>query len=222
LVKFGVKNNMKIARGSKSWILSTFFNGLIFLVLSLILREVELGAVLFLICICFFLLTVFFLVFFRDPDRKIGKNIVAVADGKIREITEENDKDVGKCTKISTFMNVQNVHVNRMPIDGKIIDLKHFSGFHIPAFKKESEKNERVSMLIETKIGMIKVVQIAGTLARRVVPYVKKGDTVKKGERIGIIRLGSRVDVYLPSKKITVKVGSRVKAGEDNIAEINA
>ena len=213
---------MKLAEGSKSWILFAFSSGLIFLVLSLIFRELVIGAVSFLICICFFLLTVFFLVFFRDPDRKIGKNIVAVADGKIREIVETADKEAGKCTKISTFMNIQNVHVNRMPIDGKIIDVKHFSGFHIPAFKKESEKNERVVILVETKIGMIKIVQIAGTLARRVVPYVKKGDTLKKGERIGIIRLGSRVDVYLPSKRVTVKVGNRVKAGEDNIAEINA
>jgi phosphatidylserine decarboxylase len=120
---------MKIARGSKSWILSVFLSGLIFLVLSLVFKDEEIGAVFFLICFCFFLLTVFFLVFFRDPERKIGKGVVAVADGKIREITEINDKEIGKCTMISTFMNIQNVHVNRMPLDGKIVDIKHFSGF---------------------------------------------------------------------------------------------
>ena len=79
-------------------------------------------------------------------------------------------------------------------------------------------------LTIDSNIGIVRVVQIAGTLARRIVPYVKKGDKLKKGEKIGIIRLGSRVDVYLPSKKIKracVKVGDRVKAGEDRLAEIN-
>ena len=121
-------------------------------------------------------------------------------------------------------MNVHNVHVNRMPLDGIVKDVVHHSGIHLPAFKKESEKNERVITTIDTNIGTIKVNQIAGTLARRIVPYIKKGDKLKKGERIGIIRFGSRVDVYLPSKKIKkilVKIGEVVKAGETTIAEIN-
>jgi len=110
-------------------------------------------------------------------------------------------------------------------LDGKIKDITHTSGFHLPAFKKESEKNERVIILIVTVIGTIKVVQIAGTLARRIVPYVKKEDKLKKGDRIGIIKLGSRVDVYLPIKKIRkicVNIGDTVIAGEDKLAEINA
>jgi phosphatidylserine decarboxylase len=141
----------------------------------------------------------------------------------VREIINEEDKDVGRCTKLSTFMNIHNVHVNRMPIDGVIKGINHYNGTHIPAFKKESEKNERVILLIETKVGMVKIIQIAGTLARRIVPYVKKGNAIKKGGKIGIIRLGSRVDIYLPVKmikSINVKKRDQIKAGEDTIAEI--
>jgi len=111
-----------------------------------------------------------------------------------------------------------------MPLDGTIKNTAHERGPHLPAFRKESEKNERMITTIDTAIGTVKVIQIAGTLARRIVPYVKKEDKLKKGERIGIIRFGSRVDIYLPSKKISkvcVKVGDMVKAGEDTIAEIN-
>ncbi|MCK5636932.1 MAG: phosphatidylserine decarboxylase family protein, partial [Thermoplasmatales archaeon] len=139
-------------------------------------------------------------------------------------ISKLKDKEVGDCTKISTFMNLYNVHVNRIPLDGTVKDVVHISGIHLPAFKKESEKNERVITTIDTKIGSVKVIQIAGTLARRIVPYIKKGDKLKKGERIGIVRFGSRVDVYLPTKKIkkiNVKVGEIVKAGETTLAEIN-
>ncbi len=215
---------MKLAKGSTSWILLPFIVGIAFIVLGIILTD-TLRSVFLFIAIMSFLLTGFFLLFFRDPDRTIGDGIVIPADGRIREISNVVDPDVGKCTLISTFMNVYNVHVNRMPFDGIIEEVVHHPGSHLPAFKKESEKNERVVITIKTEIGIIKIIQIAGTLARRIVPYIKKGDTLKKGEKIGIIRLGSRVDVYLPSKsikKICVKEGDIAKAGEDTIAEINA
>ena len=218
---------MKIAKGSLSWIYSSFFPGLlfVFLYVFLVFYDVELGIIFLLISVFLFLLTGFFVLFFRDPNRKISDGIVAVADGKIREIKTTVDEDVGKCFFVSTFMNVHNVHVNRMPVDGLIKNIIHRSGGHLPAFKKESERNERVITLIDSNIGCVKVVQIAGTLARRIIPYMGIGDNVKKGERIGIIRLGSRVDVYLPSKnvgKICVDVGDCIKAGEDILAEINA
>ena len=222
--KFGEKNKMKIAKGTISWILSSFFVAIIFLILYLIFYKKEIAVVFLLISLTFFLKTIVLILFFRDPERKIGNGIVACADGKIREITEIEDKDIGRCTRISTFMNLHNVHVNRICLDGVIESIEHFSGFHLPAFKKESEKNERVVIILNTKIGKIKIIQIAGTIARRIVPYIKEKDELKKGDRIGIIRLGSRVDVYLPSKKIKkifVKVGDVVKAGEDKIAEIN-
>jgi phosphatidylserine decarboxylase len=215
---------MKIAQGSKSWILSSFIPGVILLALYFAFFNYEISIVLLFIGIILILLTIFFIMFFRDPERKIGKGVVAVADGKVRDISELNEKDIGECICISTFMNVQNAHVNRAPIDGTVKDIIHISGIHLPAFKKESEKNERVIIFLDTGVGLIKIVQIAGTLARRIFPYVKRWDKLKKGDRIGIIRLGSRVDVYLPKKavkKICVKLGDRVLAGEDSIAEIN-
>jgi phosphatidylserine decarboxylase len=120
-------------------------------------------------------------------------------------------------------MNIHNVHVNRMPLHGTITSLTHQKGGHLPAFQKESERNERVIILIHTGIGVVKVVQIAGTLARRIVPYVKQGDALEKGARFGLIRLGSRVDVYLPTKKIkalSIHVHDLRKAGEDTLAEL--
>jgi len=214
---------MKIAKGCKIWIFSALIPSLIFLILYQIFYREIVGSIFLLFSFALLLLTWLFLMFFRDPDRKIGKGIVVCADGKIREISNIKDKKIGNCILISTFMNIQNVHVNRMPVDGKIIDMVHREGIHLPAFKKESEKNERVTLTIDSKLGKIKIVLIAGTLARRIVPYVKIGDKLKKGERIGIIRLGSRVDVYLPKDKIKkpcVKEGDRVKAGEDCLAEI--
>lgn len=214
---------MRIAQGSLSWILTPFLIGIFFVILSLILKEL-LGSIFLFTSFILFLLTILFLIFFRNPERDIGNGIVAPADGKIREIIQFKDDDIGECIKISTFMNLHNVHVNRMPFDGIIKDIVHIDGAHLPAFKKESERNERVIITTNTEIGMIKIMQIAGTLARRIVPYVKKGDKLKKGDKIGLIRLGSRVDIYLSTKKIkhiTVKINDRIKAGADTIAEIN-
>lgn len=214
---------MKFAQGALSWILTTLFMGLFFVILSLIFKEL-LGSIFLFISFILFLMTILFLVFFRDPNRSIGNGIVASADGKIREISKIKYGDIRDCTKISTFMNLHNVHVNRMPFDGIIKDVVHIDGTHLPAFKKESERNERVIITANTDIGLIKIIQIAGTLARRIVPYVKSGDKLKRGDKIGLIRLGSRVDIYLPTKKIkhiTVKINDRVKAGADTIAEIN-
>jgi len=214
---------MNIAKGGLSWIAVSYLATFLFIVVSYLvsgpIKYVSITISALLLIISFTLV-----IFFRDPKRKTGTGVVAVADGVVREITDEDDNDVGKCTKISTFMNIHNVHVNRMPLDGKILDVVHYDGVHLPAFKKESERNERVIFHIKTDMGRIKVIQIAGTLARRIVPYIKKGDAVKKGEKIGIIRLGSRVDIYLPTKKIqtiTVNVKDRVNAGEDTIAKIH-
>ncbi|MCX6663813.1 MAG: phosphatidylserine decarboxylase [Euryarchaeota archaeon] len=214
---------MRIANGGFSWILASF--ALTFVVIgasffSTGLLLIFLGVV----SVFFFLMSCLLIVFFRDPERIIGPGVVAVADGKIREITTIHDTEVGECIQISTFMNIHNVHVNRMPLDGTIEEITHYNGGHLPAFKKESEKNERVVLLIHTDIGRIKIVQIAGTLARRIVPYVSKGNTVKKGGKIGLIRLGSRVDLYLPTKRIkplAIQVTNKIKAGEDTIAEIH-
>jgi phosphatidylserine decarboxylase len=213
---------MRIANGGFSWILASFAFTFVVIgasVFSTGLLLIFLGVV----SVFFFLISCLLIVFFRDPERIIGPGVVAVADGKIREITTIHDTEVGECIQISTFMNIHNVHVNRMPLDGTIEEITHYKGAHLPAFKKESEKNERVVLLIHTDIGRIKIVQIAGTLARRIVPYVSKGNAVKKGGKIGLIRLGSRVDLYLPTKRIkplAIQVTNKIKAGEDTIAEI--
>ncbi len=202
---------MRIAKGCWSWIAPPLVLSSIFLILSWLSRW-------FLsLFIPFFCILIFFLIFFRDPERRIGDGIIAPADGRIREVKQDNDQ----CF-ISIFMEVNNVHVNRMPIDGRISKMTHFPGYHLRAWKKESDLNERVVISLETEIGPVMIVQIAGLIARRVYPYIKQGDILQKGERIGIIRLGSRVDVYLPAikiKEIAVKVGDPVYAGVTTIAK---
>jgi phosphatidylserine decarboxylase len=214
---------IRIAEGGMPWVLAGFAITFLVLGASFFTNDVV-SIILMVLSVLFFMLSCLLIVFFRDPDRQIGQGIVAVADGKIREIKYLQDPDMGECVRISTFLNIQNVHVNRMPYTGKIEKMTHHPGGHVPAFQKDSEGNERVVLLIRTEMGIMKVVQIAGTVARRIVPYVVEGTVVKKGEKIGLIRLGSRVDLYLPAKNIkslTIQVHGRVKAGEDTVAEIH-
>ncbi|MEF8847827.1 MAG: phosphatidylserine decarboxylase [Candidatus Thermoplasmatota archaeon] len=213
---------MKLAKGSGCWIIIPFFLSLSLFLVSLITGNILVKSILFFLSLLMIFACIVFLVFFRDPERKTGKSIVASADGTIREIDYTSNDEKEERVMISTFMNIYNVHVNRMPMDGVIKDIVHITGGYLPAFSKESSRNERVIMKMDTSIGEIKIIQIAGTLARRIVPYLEKGERVKKGERIGIIRLGSRVDVYLPKKvKVKVEKGDFVKAGSDTIAEID-
>jgi phosphatidylserine decarboxylase len=214
---------MQIAQGGLPWIITTFLCFIFFGILTIMLD----GRVHFLFVIIsgiFGLLSLLFLIFFRDPQRAIGPGIVAVADGIIREFNEIRDSDIGDAWFISTFMNIYHVHVNRMPIDGTIKKIEYHSGSHLPAFTKESNRNERMSILVDTKHGPFKIVLIAGTLARRIVPYIKKGDVLKKGEKISLIRLGSRVDIYIPKKmniSLCITKKERVKAGGTTLATSN-
>ncbi len=147
----------------------------------------------------------FFLYFFRDMPRKIGDGIISPADGRI--INAEDGR-------VAIFMSLLDMHVNFMPYDGKIVRMKHYDGGHAPAYG-DAGKNERMEIDIESSVGKIKVIQIAGMVARRIVPYIKEGDVMKKGDKIGIIRFGSRVDVLLPENcKMVVKKGQKIKAGE--------
>ena len=170
----------------------------------------------------FTLLTVFVLWFFRNPGRMIPADISAVispADGKVIVAEEVNEGRYlkEKALKISIFMNVFNVHVNRAPYSGKVLDVIYNKGKFISAnLDKASLDNEQNAVILDIGNGKrIMFVQIAGLIARRIVCYLKSGDFIEKGQRIGLIRFGSRVDVYLPVGSIlNVKIGDRVRAGE--------
>ena len=169
----------------------------------------------------FFLLTLFVCWFFRDPERSIPENegcLVSPADGKVITIqrVERSEFIDMPCMKISIFMNVFNVHVNRIPFSGHIEKVVYLPGKFVNAsLDKASEHNERNALLIRTDSGhLFGVVQIAGLIARRIVCAVKEGDAVKRGARYGMIRFGSRLDLYLPSDtRIVTSVGEKVQAG---------
>ena len=168
------------------------------------------------------LISFFIIWFFRNPERYFReeeKVVISPADGKVIKVEniEMAGSMAGKYQKISIFMNVFSVHVNRIPYNGKIEAIEYHEGKFVSAnLDKASSDNERNAIKILTENGSaIWAVQIAGLIARRIVCWVKKGDTVKKGERFGLIRFGSRVDVYLPeSSRIAVKIGQKVRAGE--------
>lgn len=158
--------------------------------------------------------------FFRDPERTGERGaslVVAPADGKLIMITDVDEPAFiqGRATRLSIFMNVFNVHVNRYPVDGTIRYIHYNKGkFLNAATDKSSLENEQMSVGIEAEPHRILVRQIAGLIARRIVTYSKLGEKVKQGDRMGIIRFGSRVDVFLPlGSTIRVKVGDVTTAG---------
>ena len=177
----------------------------------------------------FTLITIWVYYFFRDPERKIIEDdtyLVSPADGIISTAAEVNGPvELGlenkKFTKVSIFMNVFNCHVNRSPLKGEIEDIFYKPGKFLNAsLDKASEENERNYFKIKDNKtdDSIIVVQIAGLIARRIVTQVQKKQTVNQGQRIGMIRFGSRVDVYYSGRKTMVKVGQNVIAGESLIA----
>jgi phosphatidylserine decarboxylase len=154
--------------------------------------------------------------FFRDPERTpAGEGVLAPADGRVTVLSEQDDR-----VRVGVFMNVTDVHVNRAPVAGEVRSVGHEPGGHWPAFSKGSERNERRRYWIESTDGDgdTEVVQIAGTLARRTHAYVAPGEDVARGERLGHIAFGSRVDVRLPPAyglaDLAVAEGDRVRAGE--------
>ncbi|MBP1682700.1 MAG: psd [Ignavibacteriaceae bacterium] len=165
--------------------------------------------------------------FFRDPERKTPAQksiIVSPADGKVIVIKQNiTNEYVGEnCNQISIFMSPLNVHVNRIPISGKIEHLKYHEGKFIAAFEdKASENNERMETGIVSDGDKILFTQIAGFLARRIVNDLKIGDNVTIGERFGMIKFGSRVDIFVPKKwKPAVQLNDNVFAGETILFEM--
>jgi len=154
------------------------------------------------------------LLFHRDPDRDSPESgFIAPADGSVSVIREEEGR-----IRVGVFMNVTDVHVNRAPADGTVESVTHRAGANKPAFSKESDRNERV----EIDFGEYEVSMIAGWFARRIHPYVDESEAVGRGERIGHISFGSRVDVLLPERvehaDLRVKEGEDVRAGETVVA----
>lgn len=167
-------------------------------------------------------LTLFTLYFFRNPERRPPADpaaIVAPADGKIIFVgTVQEERSLhAEAVKISIFMSVFNVHVNRVPFSGKVLDLFYNKGeFFNAALDKASLSNEQAGILLETEGGhRLLFVQIAGLIARRIVTYPQVGDRLERGKRYGLIRFGSRVDLYLPpDTELAVRLGDRTVAGE--------
>ena len=197
---------------------------IIFFIISIFLSFVSI-----VISIIGYLLTIFTLWFFRDPERNtpIDQNlIISSADGKVCLIDEayppeEISINQNKMKRICVFMNVFNVHINRSPVSGTVKNIVYKEGKFLNAsLDKASEKNERSSLIISSDNGPeIIVVQIAGLIARRILGFISNNHNLLQGERFGLIRFGSRVDIYMPLDAVTkCSVGDKVIAGESTLA----
>ena len=180
-----------------------------------------------------FIIVAYVAYFFRDPERVVPQRaglILAAGDGRvsmIEEISPPEELGLGPDlrVKVSIFLSIFDVHIQRAPVSGEIIEKIYTPGLFLNAeLDKASEDNERASMVIETIDGeKIAVVQIAGLIARRIIGFVKKGQRIGVGERFGLIRFGSRVDVYLPQGTVPlVAVGQKAIGGETVIADLKA
>jgi phosphatidylserine decarboxylase len=174
-----------------------------------------------------FLACVFTMFFFRDPDRHPprGEGIaVSAADGVVIDVGKRASGDAqgGEALRIAVFMSIFDVHVNRCPVGGVVAGKKHYDGKKLSAYNRRAEyENEHGDTDLNTPSGPVRIRQIAGLIARRVVTRVGVGDTLQGGDRIGLIRFGSRVDVFLPDGyEPSVKAGDRVRAGETVIARL--
>ncbi|MFJ4770164.1 phosphatidylserine decarboxylase [Streptomyces uncialis] len=203
------RGRVRLARGASPWLLPTVATAALSLARS---RRSSKAAV---VAVPATALAAGMLWFFRDPDREIAQGrVISPADGVVQSIMPWQD---GR-TRVAIFMSPLNVHVNRAPLAGTVTSVEHIPGGFVPAFNKESENNERVVWHFDTELGDIEMVQIAGAVARRIVPYVPQGTKVEQGDRIGLIRFGSRVDIYLPEGvDVAVEVGQKTTAGVTRI-----
>lgn len=166
--------------------------------------------------------TCFILYFFRDPERITPQDpyaVISPADGKVVEVENSLEENFlnREMKRVGIFLSITDCHINRFPVGGKVIGTKYTPGnFYIADARRASTQNERLATLIEIEDKeQIVVVQIAGFIARRIVSYISIGDSLQKGERFGMIKFGSRVDIYLPlGCEISVKVGDKVKGAE--------
>ncbi len=168
-----------------------------------------------------FILALAVLAFFRDPHRSGSddpRDILSPADGKIVAISSLSNESV----RISVFMNLHNVHVNRSPVSGRVMKVTHRPGAYLAAWApKASEINEANTVEVETPQGVVRFTQIAGLVARRIMCWIPEGRSLQTGDRFGLIRFGSRVDLDLPANEVDVRVtlGQKVRAGETVVAK---
>jgi phosphatidylserine decarboxylase len=196
--------------------------GIPFILLSLVLTVLAAFFGIVWLAVIFGILTVFIVSFFRNPERSYkpqDKLVISPADGKILKIEDVGIEGTiaGRFKKISIFMNVFNVHVNRAPYAGKIEKIQYHKGKFLSAnLDKASAENERNEVLIRAEDKRaVWVVQIAGLIARRIVCWTSEGADIQKGERFGLIRFGSRVEVFLPpDSTVVVRPGDKVRAGQ--------
>jgi phosphatidylserine decarboxylase len=200
--------------------------GWTFLAIAIVVAALLTGLGYSVLAVLAWLVVAFIAQFFRDPPRKIPqdeKAVLSPADGRVVRVETTRDPYLDRdALKISVFMNVFNVHSNRSPVDCTVVDRWYHAGSFLNAsLDKSSLENERNALHLRTPFGQnVTCVQIAGLIARRILCYVKPGDTLKRGQRYGFIRFGSRVDVYLdPAAKPRVAVGDAVYATESIIAE---
>ena len=188
---------------------------LLFLALLPVVRAVPLSVPFASVLGVGFALWLFFAAFFRDPERAVGDGVVSAADGRVRAVERE-----GNLWRVSVFMNVTNVHVNRFPVDARVTEVESGGAGFRPAFRSDADRNVHRRYRLATPLGSVEVVQFTGIFARRLVSFVRPGSSGRKGDRIGMIVFGSRVDVFLPAERATpvVNVGDRVRAGTSSIA----
>jgi len=179
------------------------------------------------LALLFLLLIGYTFFFFRDPDRSIPTDpnaVVAAADGTVKDISEVEETEVlkAKMHRVGIFLSIFDVHTNRAPIDGRIIYRQHRKGLCLDARNPDcSEKNEAMTWAIENPRATLVVRQLTGAIARRIVAWADVGDQLGKGERFGMIRFGSRTEVYLPlAARVSVKVGDHVAGGSTIIARL--
>ncbi|HEX4696660.1 MAG TPA: phosphatidylserine decarboxylase family protein [Candidatus Udaeobacter sp.] len=179
--------------------------------------------------VLFWLLFVCTLMFFRDPDRAAPADayaIVAAADGKVMDIIEVDENEVlkTKTRRVGIFLSIFDVHTNRAPIDGRVIYREHRQGIYLDARRPESsQRNESMIWAFENPRMIIVVRQITGAIARRIVAWAQVGDELKKGDRFGMIRFGSRTELYLPlNAELLVKVGDHVFGGSTIVARLSS
>ena len=205
---------MRMAKEGIPFVFISFVIGSVFLFASYF------GIVFYILAILSFIFGLFSVFFFRDPIRQVPDNknfIISPADGKVMEITSERG-----FTVVRIFLSVFNVHLQRSPVSGEVVSVEYKKGKFLPAMDKTAHsENEQNIVVIKNTSGFFEVKQIAGIIARRIICYVRPGQIIKVGDKIGLIRFGSQVDIYVPnSSNIKVHVGDKVVGAKTIIGEI--